>query len=131
MARFGTAGASELDPLLDGRMPAVVAERLGIISKKATVLCGSCDTGDPSIDEVSGDVVGESMKVLEMLEKSESLPELMEAPEDEALRLLMSGALKALTFVVEINSVGREMRFRSIVPGKYRPLPSRDCPALL
>ena len=54
-------------------------------------------------------------KLRSMVEKSESLAEPIEPVEDsEACR--MSGAVKAWTLVVEINSVGSEMRLRLIVP---------------
>ena len=50
------------------------------------------DTGDTSTDDVSGVVVAESMKLREMVVKSESLPELMEELDDETeLSVLISG----------------------------------------
>lgn len=57
-------------------------------------------------------------KLRSIVEKSESLPEEIE-PEDDPEMLLISGAVRACTLVVEINSVGKEMRLRSIVPGAY------------
>lgn len=62
-------------------------------------------------------------KLRSMVEKSESCPECVdeELEEDDVSETLrMSGAVKACTFVVDINSVGREMLLRSIVPGVYR-----------
>ena len=53
-----------------------------------------------------------------MVEKSESLPEETE-PEEDPEMLRISGAVNAWTLVVEINSVGREMRLRLMVPGAY------------
>lgn len=53
-----------------------------------------------------------------MVEKSESLlDEIDPVVDPEMLRI--SGAVRAWTLVVEISSVGREMRFRSMVPGAY------------
>lgn len=57
-------------------------------------------------------------KLRSMVEKSESLLDETE-PADEPEILRISGAVKAWTLVVEISSVGREMRLRSIVPGAY------------
>ncbi len=57
-------------------------------------------------------------KLRSMVEKSESFPELID-PADDPDMFRMSGAVRAWTLVVEINSVGREMRLRSIVPGAY------------
>lgn len=54
-------------------------------------------------------------KLRSMVEKSESLAEETE-PAEEVEILRMSGAVKACTLVVEINSVGREMRLRLMVP---------------
>lgn len=63
-------------------------------------------------------------KLRSIVEKSESFTEETEpAEEEEALR--MSGAVKACTLVVEINSVGREMRLRLMVPCGYRTLVPR------
>lgn len=58
-------------------------------------------------------------KLLSMVEKSESFPELTDAPEDVAETDRISGAVKAWTFVVEISSVGREIISRLIVPAAY------------
>jgi len=122
-ARCGIAGAS-IELLLDGRTPAVVADRWGM-SKKLMVLLGSLDMGDDSIDD-AGVVVAVSMKLREMVVKSESLLDMMEELDDEeeemALRSLIFGAFKALTFVVEMSSVGSDMRSLLIVP---LTLPSR------
>ena len=50
------------------------------------------ETGDTSTDDVSGVVAAESMKLREMVVKSESLPELMEELDDETeLSVLISG----------------------------------------
>ena len=105
-----------------------MAERLGAVSKKPRALLGSHDTGELSIEEVSGDVAGESIKLREMDEKSKSWLELMEEFEDDTDmdRVEMSGAFRALTLVVEISSVGKEMSSRLIVPAGYLTLPSRD-----
>jgi len=69
------------------------------------------------------------MKLREMVMKSESLLDMMEefdeVDEDRLLRSLMFGQFKALTLVVEINSVGRDMRFLLMVPVTYLTLPSR------
>lgn len=79
-----------LEWLLEGRTPATVFERCGV-SKKLRLLFGS-ETGDASTDDVSGVVAAESMKVREMVVKSESLPELMEELDDDTeLSVLMSG----------------------------------------
>lgn len=67
-----------------------------------------------SIDEAS---LPELLRKLRsMVEKSDSLPlEMIEADEEpETLRI--SGAVNACTLVVEINSVGREIKLRLIVP---------------
>lgn len=59
--------------------------------KKLEVLFGS-ETGDASRDNVSGVVAAESMKVREIVVKSESFPELTEELDDETeLRVLISG----------------------------------------
>lgn len=48
--------------------------------------------GEVSTDDVSGVVMGELMKLREMVMKSESLPELMEELDDDSgLSELMSG----------------------------------------
>jgi hypothetical protein len=57
-------------------------------------------------------------KLRSIVEKSESFADEID-PEDDAEMLRMSGAFNAWTLVVEISSVGREMRLRSIVPGAY------------
>lgn len=116
-------GASRLEVPLDDRLPEVVTDRL--MSKKLVAAFGSGASGNDSIDEVSGDVAGLSMKLREMWEKSDSAPELMLEFEDATEREPISGALRACTFVVEINSVGREMRLRLMVPAAYLTLPSR------
>ena len=54
-----------------------------------------------------------------MVEKSESLPWFDDESDEadvEAETDLMSGAVSACIFVVEINSVGREIMLRLIVP---------------
>jgi len=81
--------------------------------------------GDDSIDEVSGEVHGELMKLREICEKSESSPDRNdELDEDDEIDLI-SGAVRARTFVVEINSVGREIWPRWMVPVGNLTLPSR------
>lgn len=54
-------------------------------------------------------------KLRSMVEKSESLTEENDPDEDPEMDRI-SGAFKAWTLVVEINSVGREIRLRSMVP---------------
>jgi len=87
-------------------------------------LLGSCEIGDES-----GVVAAESMKWREIVVKSESLPDMIdefeEAIDESVLISLIFGAFRALTFVVEINSVGREMRCLLMVPVAYLTLPSR------
>ena len=51
--------------------------------------------------------------------------EWMEESDEVTRTLPMSGALRAWTLVVEMSSVGREMRLRLIVPVGYLTLPSR------
>jgi len=67
-----------------------------------------------SMDEVS--LAALLRKLRSMVEKSEEslFKEMETAEEPDALRI--SGAFKACTLVVEINSVGRDMRLRLIVP---------------
>lgn len=62
-----------------------------------------------------------------MVEKSESLPAFEEESDeaDVADTDLMSGAVRACMFVVEINSVGREIMLRLMVPVAYRTVPLR------
>ena len=62
-------------------------------------------------------------KLVSIVEKSDSLPELTESAEDEAETDLISGAVRAWTFVVEMSSVGREIMSRLIVPGAYLEVP--------
>ena len=69
-----------------------------------------------STEEVSLPVL--VRKLRSMVEKSESLPEEIE-PVDDPETLRISGAVKAWTLVVESSSVGKEMRFRSMVPEAY------------
>lgn len=69
-----------------------------------------------STDELSFPVL--ERKLLSMVEKSESLADEID-PVDDPEVLRMSGAVKACTLVVEINSVGKEMRVRSMVPDGY------------
>lgn len=57
-------------------------------------------------------------KLRSMVEKSESIEDMSEPAEDpDTLR--MSGAVKACTLVVEMSSVGNDMRLRLMVPGGY------------
>lgn len=111
-ARLGRTGASSIVTLPDVRGDADVADRLiGLISKKSLISPSSGVVGvvgDESIEEVSP--AGERMGVPR--EKSESLPECTEEV-DEVCRLLISGAVRACTLVVEINSVGSEIKLRS------------------
>ena len=61
------------------------------MSKKLGLLLGS-EIGDASTDDVSGVVAAESIKLREMVVKSESLPELMEELDEVmGLRVLISG----------------------------------------
>lgn len=70
-----------------------------------------------SMEEASLPVV--LRKLRSMVEKSESFAEFIDPAEDPPETLRMSGAVKACTFVVEMSSVGREMRLRLMVPGAY------------
>jgi hypothetical protein len=63
------------------------------------------------------------MKLRSILEKSDSLPESTEA--EEPLSDAISGAVRAWRFVVEINSVGRDIKLRSMVPVAYLTLVPR------
>jgi len=116
-ARCGIAGASRDGAVAEVRVPVVVADRFEVLPKKsfASVSIGVIGvTGDDeSMDELSADIMGVLRKLRSMVEKSESLLEPIEAPE-EPLSEEMSGAVRAWTFVVEINSVGREFKLRSI-----------------
>jgi len=78
--------------------------------------------GEESIEDVS--VPELFRKLRSIVEKSESLPECIDEPEDPEI-LRISGAVKAWTFVVEISSVGREIRWRLMVPGAYLTLVPR------
>ena len=61
-----------------------------------------------------------------MVEKSDSFPELRDSFDETDL--IMSGAFKACTLVVEMSSVGREIMFLRIVPGAYLEVPERVSP---
>jgi len=90
-------------------------------------------TGDDAIDDESGVVADELRKLRSMVENSESLLELIEEPEEDEEILRISGAVRAWTFVVEISSVGRDMRLRLMVPAGYRTVIARlggDCGSL-
>ena len=78
-----------------------------------------------SMGELSGEVMGESIKLRSMCAKSESSAERSDEFEEEDETERISGALSACTLVVESNSVGIEIRLRWIVPGAYLTLPSR------
>ena len=80
---------------------------------------------DPSTEESSVMLL---RKLVSMVEKSDSLPELTESAEDEPETDLISGAVRAWTFVVEMSSVGREIISRLIVPGAYLGVPDRVKP---
>jgi len=104
---------------LDVRVPAVVADRFGALSKKVESSSLWGVMGDESIDELSADVAG-VLRYVRSAEKSESPAELIDEPEEavddpETFRT-MSGYVWACTLVVEINSVGREICVRSIRP---------------
>jgi len=113
-ARLGIAGASSPGD-------ATIAGRAGtgcFASKNdlASSVAGVTGVAGPllSMDEVSLPAL--LRKLRSMVEKSEEslLKERETAEEPEALRI--SGAFKACTLVVEINSVGSDMRLRLIVP---------------
>ena len=111
-ARSGIAGVSNAGRLSDVRVPAVVADRFGALSKKPFSSSVLGVMGDDSIDELSADVPG-VLRNARSLEKSESPAELMDEPEEaeedpETLRTI-SGYVWACTLVVEINSVGSEI----------------------
>jgi len=127
-ARLGIAGASIVGTPTVIRVPALVADRLGLLSKKPAIpeLTGMFGvTGDDSVEDVSGDERGVPKKLRSMVEKSESWFELMDEPEDDVEIDRMSGALRACTFVVDNSSVGREIWFRSIVPFGYLTVAAR------
>jgi len=105
---------SKLGEAIDGRMGEVsfrskndLASVAGVIGVAGPLL---------STEDVSLPVL--VRKLRSMVEKSESLPDESDPVEDPE-RLRISGAVNAWTLVVEISSVGREMRLRSIVPGAY------------
>lgn len=81
--------------------------------------------GEDSTDEVSVDELGELIKSESMCEKSRSLREAFHDPVGD-IKVLMSGAVSAWTFVVEMSSVGSEIRFRSIVPAGYFTVAVRE-----
>jgi len=83
--------------------PEVVKE-IGMLSKNP--LLESRSTGDES-----GDVAGVSRKLRDVEELSESCAESIDAFE-EAVSVAISGAFKACTLVVEMSSVGSEIRLR-------------------
>lgn len=118
-ARLGTIGVSNVGISMDVRGPAVLADRLGALSKKPLSSSVFGVMGDDSIDELSADVPGVLRKP-RSAEKSESPAELIDAPEEaddepETFRTI-SGYVWACTLVVEINSVGSEICVRSIRP---------------
>lgn len=119
--RCGTTGVSRAgSETISGRTGVLYLE-----SKKDLLsFTGVTGVAGPllSTDEVS--LAALLRKLLSMVEKPESIPELSEAVDDPET-VLMSGAVKAWTLVVEINSVGREMRLRLIVPGVYLTLVPR------
>jgi len=105
---------SRLGEAIDGRMGEVNFRSKNDFASVAGV------TGVPgpllSTEEVSLPVL--VRKLRSMVEKSESLPDEID-PAEEPEMLRISGAVNAWTLVVEISSVGREMRLRSMVPGAY------------
>jgi hypothetical protein len=118
-ARFGIAGVSNVGRSPDVRVPAIVADLLGALSKKPFSSSVLGVMGDDSIDELSADVLGVLRKA-RSAEKSESPAELMDEPDEsegdpETLRTI-SGYVWACTLVVEINSVGSEICVRSMRP---------------
>lgn len=116
-ARCGIAGASRDGAVVEVRVPVVVADRFEVVPKKSVSSLSIGVVGvtgdDESMDELSADIIGVLRKLRSIVEKSESLLEPIEVPE-EPLSEEMSGAVRAWTFVVEINSVGREIKLRSI-----------------
>jgi len=115
-ARCGMAGIS------NSKLGEAMAGRSGVLDftskKDLASVAGVTGVAGPllSTEEVSLPVL--VRKLRSMVEKSESLAEEME-PDEEPEMLRMSGAVKAWTLVVEINSVGRDMRLRLMVPGVY------------
>lgn len=107
----------------DGRLFLREGERGGTASKK--LLGCSVISGEDSTDEVSGVVAGESVKLLNEREKSESVAVSSDRFEGDTLMAPMSGALSALTLVVEMSCVGSEMRLRSMVLPWNLTLPPR------
>lgn len=113
-ARWGIAGTGS----------AVVGA--GLLEKKSIVswLRPRSERGVLGVIGLRSDVeeLSAVRKLLSMLEKSLSL--WIESEEDELLSeppedFRMSGALRAWTFVVERNSVGREILALLMVPGVY------------
>lgn len=95
-------------------------------SKKdlASSVAGVTGVAGPLLSTEEESLLERLRKLRSIVEKSESFVEEIEPEEDDdALR--MSGAVRACTLVVEINSVGREMRVRLIVPCAYRTLVPR------
>jgi len=118
-ARFGIAGVSKGGMSPEVRVPAVVADRCGPLSKKSFSSSVFGVIGDDSTDELSADVPG-VLRYVRSAAKSESPAELMEEPEEadddpETFRTI-SGYVCACTLVVEINSVGSEICVRSMRP---------------
>ena len=116
-ARCGMAGVSRLKLKLGEAM----AGRTGVIfasKNDFASVAGVTGVAGPllSTEEVSLLVL--LRKLRSMVEKSESLAELID-PADDPETSRMSGAVKAWTLVVEISSVGKEIRLRSMVPGAY------------
>jgi hypothetical protein len=112
------AGASKTD----GN---AIAGRLGtgcFASKNdlASSVAGVTGVAGPLLSRDEPSLLERLRKLRSIVEKSESFPVIEPAVDDERLRI--SGAVKAWTLVVEINSVGREMRVRLIVPWGYRTL---------
>lgn len=114
------AGMSRDGEAMDGRKGTCFRSKNDLVSSEA----GVTGVAGPllSMEEASLPVL--LRKLRSMVEKSDSFPDETD-PEDDPEMLRMSGAVNAWTLVVEINSVGREMRWRLMVPGGYLTLVPR------
>lgn len=95
----------------------MVADRRGAdVLEKNFLWLISGVVGDESIEDVSALVAGVSSGLLAM---SDSSAERRDALDDVLDADRRSGALSAWTLVVEINSVGREILERIMLPVAY------------
>ena len=126
-ARLGTDGMSSEDEWSFDSVSTAVVGLLGVSKKSRSSLSWGVVgvMGDESMDELSADKLGVLRKARSIWEKSESDEPSIE-PDDLFFRVGMSGAFNAWTFVVEMSSVGREMRFRSKRPFGCLILRPRD-----